>query len=188
MIAQLRGEVSHIDGTFIVLDVGGVGYKIAVRQTIDFTVGDSALLHTYLAVRENALDLYGFNLRADLVMFEMLIRLPKIGPKSALQIMTQADTALLKKTIREGDARELTKMSGIGKKTAEKIVSELQDLIQEGQDDITSPISHEDGDVIEVLISLGYAERDARDALKKIPKEATTTNERIKFALKYMGI
>jgi len=119
-------------------------------------------------------------------MFELLIELPKIGPKTALQIMTQADVALLRKAALSGDAAYLSKMSGIGKKSAEKIVVGLRDKF--GADDMYADEQHEgDHDVIDALMTLGYSQKESRDALTNIPAELTDTNERIKAALKRVG-
>lgn len=187
MIAQLTGTVVDVRVSHMVLDVQGVGYLLAVRSAPDFKVGQEATLHTHLAVRENALDLYGFLLIDELQMFEELIKLPKIGPKSAMQILIQADVVLLKKAIVERDPVYLSKMSGIGKKTAEKIVAELADTYGDDVFGGGAGIHSSDTDVVDALMALGYSQKDARDALRKMPEEITDTNERIKQALKSIG-
>lgn len=188
MIAKLTGEVVDIRITHIVLEVAGIGYLVAVSGTAGFTLGAVTSLHTHLAVRENALDLYGFSTQDELIMFEHLIKLQKIGPKTAMQILSQADLETLMKAVRTDDPVYLTKMSGIGKKSAEKIVAGLKDIL-----DIDS-LAHEhsaanqsDSDVIDALMALGYSERDARQAVQKIPTDITDTNARIKYALKSIG-
>ena len=144
------------------------------------------MLHTHLAVRENALDLYGFRTTEELEMFELLIELPGIGPKSALQIMSQADVPLLRKAALSGDAGYLSKISGIGKKSAEKIVTGLRDKL--GASDIgMADYSQIDHDVIDALITLGYSQKDSRDALQKMSADVVDTNARIKAALKLLG-
>lgn len=185
MIGLLTGVVCGSRGGRIVLDVQGVGYLIAVRSVFDFVEGTAATLHTHLAVRENALDLYGFSLPEELRMFEELIELPKIGPKSAMQILMQADVATLKQAIMTQDPVYLTKMSGIGKKTAEKIVSELKDSF--GADALTDSISNEDTDVMDALLALGYAHKDVREAIQKLPPHITDTKKRITEALKQVS-
>lgn len=187
MIAQLTGTISQVRPLHVVLDVGGVGYLVAVRASKHFTVGEMATLHTHLAVRENALDLYGFMLQDELMMFEELIKLPKIGPKSAMQILMQADVPLLIKAISEQDAGYLTKMSGIGKKTAEKIVTELKEVYADGAVHMPGGEHTADTDIVDALVSLGYSQKDARDALLKLPEEITDTNERLKRALKLIS-
>ncbi len=187
MIAKLTGVVLDAYPHYIVLDVHGVGYRIAVRTSDAYTEGDTASLHTHLAVRENALDLYGFSTRDAFIMFEHLIKLPKIGPKTALQILNQADTTMLKKAVHTNDAVYLSKVSGIGKKSAEKIVAGLKDILEDDGTDLdTTHTNNHDADVIDALISLGYTQKDAFDAVQKIDPTITGTNERIKQALKYI--
>ncbi len=182
---MLSGTVHGGRGGRIILDVNGVGYLVAVRSVFDFAEGKTVTLHTHLAVRENALDLYGFVLLDELRMFEELITIPKIGPKTAMQILMQADVATLKHAILTGDPVYLTKMSGIGKKTAEKIVSELKDSF--GAEAFTESTSSEDADVIDALLALGYAHKDVRDAIAKIPPNITDTKKRITEALKIVS-
>lgn len=187
MIARLQGTVADIHEGHIVLDVGGVGYLVAVRNPSLFVLDDTVILHTHLAVRENALDLYGFLLRDELDMYEKLLTIPKIGPKSALQILTQADVPLLKQSIATQDPSSLSKLSGIGKKSAEKIVAGLKDHFA---DMVFSPemgVGSFDNDALDALIALGYSERDAATALKAVADTETDTNNRIKAALRHLG-
>jgi Holliday junction DNA helicase RuvA len=188
MIAKLTGEVVDVRVMHIVIDVQGVGYLVAVTHGAGYAIGTRISIHTYLAVRENALDLYGFTTHDELAMFEQLIKLPKIGPKTALQILSQADLTTLKEAVRTDDPTYLTKMSGIGKKSAEKIVAGLKDVLS--LDEVTgdhSSAHQADSDVIDALITLGYSQRDALQAVQKIPAEITDTNARIKHALKYIS-
>ncbi|HEU4677167.1 MAG TPA: Holliday junction branch migration protein RuvA [Candidatus Paceibacterota bacterium] len=185
MIATLTGQVTDIGAAHIVLDVGGVGYLVYVTGSSGFTIGESATLFTHLAVRENALDLYGFKTRDERTMFEHLIKLPKIGPKTASQILAQVDLPTLRRAVASEDPSYLSKMSGIGKKSAEKIVSGLKDIL--GDEALADFPAHEpnvDTDVIEALLALGYSERDARDAAQRIPADIAGTNARIKHALR----
>lgn len=185
MLGMLSGTVRGIHGGRIILDVHGVGYLVSVRSVFDFAEGSAATLHTHLAVRENALDLYGFVLPDELRMFEELITIPKIGPKTALQILVQADVATLKQAILTQDPVYLTKMSGIGKKTAEKIVAELKESF--GAEALTESVSNDDADVMDALLALGYAHKDVRRALEKLPPELTDTKKRITEALKIVS-
>ena len=184
---MLQGIVQRVQGARVVLSVQGVGYIVAIRSPLDFTIGDTVTLHTHLAVRENALDLYGFLLTDELHMFEELIKLPKIGPKSALQILIQADVPLLMKAIAEQDPVYLSKMSGIGKKTSEKIVAELKDIYPHTVETSDGGSTSSNTDIIDALVALGYPQKDARDALQSLPPEITDTNERIKLALRSIG-
>lgn len=189
MIAKLTGEVADVRAGQVVVMVGGVGYLIAVTNGSGYVLGSTVSLHTYLAVRENALDLYGFNTLDELAMFETLIKLPKIGPKTAMQILAQADLETLKKAARTDDPVFLSKMTGIGKKSAEKIVTGLRDILDEdGLIHESSNTNQSDSDVIDALLALGYSERDARQAVQKIPPEITETNARVKHALKFISL
>jgi holliday junction DNA helicase RuvA len=186
MIAKLTGTVVHIRPLSIVLDVHGVGYLVATTSTSGYVLNEEVNIHTYLAVRENALDLYGFKTLEEHTMFETLIKLPKIGPKTALQILSQADVQTIRTAVRMQDPDHLTKMSGIGKKSAEKIVLGLKDMIDD-LDFTDTTVTHGDRDVIDALIALGYSQKDAQNALQKIPETVTETHDRIKHALKYVS-
>ncbi len=196
MIRRLRGEiVSQTDHT-VLLDVQGVGYLIYVPRLMPEAIGSTVILNTYLAVRENALDLYGFTLLDELELFEQLLTLPKIGPKSALQILSQADLMLIKTAVANNDPQHLSKMSGMGKKTAEKVVAGLAELYEKHglslipstpTSDVSSSNVH---DTIDALITLGYPESDARRAVQQIleaePKHLET-NAILKAALKLLS-
>lgn len=190
MIRQLTGRLELVRDGYVILDVNGVGYLVAVtKQPAKAKAGTNYTLHTYLAVRETALDLYGFETRDELEIFELLITLPKVGPKSALQILSQADIELLKKAVLTNDATYLSKMSGIGKKTAEKIVLELSDKFATRFDAtaaVGSISSNEASDVIDALVTLGYPVSDARNAVLKLP-ENLSTNDAVREALKLLG-
>ncbi len=148
--------------------------------------GETITLHTYLAVRENALDLYGFLSEEELTMFTLLITLPGIGPRSALIILSQADVPLLRQAALGGDPAYLSKISGIGKKSAEKIVLGLREKL--GAADLPAEEHPQaEYDAIDALIALGYSAREAREALQRVPPEHTDANSRIKGALKLLG-
>lgn len=183
MIGYLKGNILHQDLKSIILDVSGVGYKIFTNVAILPSKKEEIEFWTYLAVKENGLDLYGFVSKEDLNFFELLITVSGIGPKSAMAILSVASISNLKKAISTGDTSHLIKVSGVGKKNAEKIVLELKDKL-----DGTIYESGADGDmdVLEALKSLGYSERDSREALKKV-SEGKDTSEKIKKALKLLS-
>ncbi len=189
MISHLSGIVLKKDIGFIILDVAGVGYKVYVSNATlsDIPAEGSAKvgLYTHLAVRENSMELYGFSDQNEMSLFELLIGVSGIGPKSALAILSLASAETLQTAISRSDTSYLTKVSGIGKKTAEKIVLELRDKV--GAVGLSAPELKEDGDVIEVLMSLGYPRDDAREALKGVTPEATGTSARVKEALRVLG-
>jgi Holliday junction DNA helicase RuvA len=182
MIGSLSGTVRGLIRDTVVIDVGGVGYRVAVPVATLARVseGENAFLWTHLAVRENSQDLYGFETREELHWFELLLTVSGIGPKSALGIMNAVDPASLEQAIARGDAATLTKTFGLGKKSAEKIVLELRE--KAGGSEAADTGS--DGDVVEALIGLGYSLREARDAVHAIPKDAATPEARLREALK----
>ncbi len=190
MISRLTGTIVHTDLKYVVLDVNGVGYKVAISPDV-FTKLDKKgpiTLWTYLAVREDAMDLYGFISMAELKFFELLITISGIGPKTAMGVLNVASVHSLETAIQTGDTSHLTKVSGIGKKMAEKIVLELKDKVIETSGSAESQaIMKNDADALEALKSLGYSPTEARDALKELPKTITKTNDKIKEALKMLG-
>ncbi|HEY4518531.1 MAG TPA: Holliday junction branch migration protein RuvA [Candidatus Paceibacterota bacterium] len=183
MIGSLEGTISHAEIGFVILSVAGVGYKVHIPINMSAEVGASVRLWTHLAVREDALDLYGFEDRESLNFFEMLIKISGIGPKSALNIISISSLASLKQAVSEGDLPYLTKISGIGRKTAEKIVLELRDKVG-----ASAPVSgklREETDALEALESLGYNRKEAQDALRAAGGD--TASIRVKEALKILG-
>ncbi len=184
MISHLKGTVIYQDLKSITLDVSGVGYKIYTNTVgLESKKGSVTEFWTYLAVRENALDLYGFRSKEELDFFELLITVSGIGPKSAMSILSIATLPNLRHAIASGDTTHLTKVSGIGKKNAEKIVVELKDKLA-GLTGETSMITG-DVDAIEALKALGFGEREAREALKKTT--GNTTEEKVRSALKNLN-
>lgn len=189
MIARIEGKIVSKTDRYIILDASGVGYRI--NTSPDTLAGlpkeGPASLFTHLHVREDALELYGFPGLKELEFFEMLIGISGIGPKSALSIIGIAPIETLKKAIASGDTSYLTKVSGIGKKTAEKIILELRDkLTLLGHKAEIGELSGE-LDAVEALKALGYSPIEAREALKEVSSEITDTSLRVKAALKVLG-
>ncbi len=192
MIAHLSGSLFFANDRFVVIDVGGVGYKVRVAlDTLRMLRGapdKKVSLWTHTVVREDVLDLYGFQNETELEFFEMLISVSGIGPKSALGVLNVAPVEHLKEAIANGDASALTKVSGIGSKSAQKIILELRDKMG-GITGAVIPAGalRDEHDAIEGLVALGYAERVARETLKNVPLDIKGTSARIKHALKNMG-
>lgn len=185
MIGRIDGTVAGLIRDTVVVQVGGVGYRTHVPVTVlsRVTEGDALALWTYLAVRENSQDLYGFETRDELQWFELLLTVSGVGPKSALAIMNAADTATLTSAISNNDASVLTRASGIGRKTAEKVVLELKDKVMVGvKGESVQPGTS--SELVDALMALGYSLKEARDAAQAVPKELTTTEERIREALR----
>ena len=191
MISRLTGSMAHTDSKYVIIDVAGVGYK--VFTTIDIITklpkdGKKVTLWTYLAVRENSMDLYGFLSPTELNFFELLITISGIGPKTALGILNSASVHSLETAIQTGETSHLTKISGIGKKIAEKIVRELKDKFESvAHTPESESAMRNDSDALEALKSLGYSQNESRDVLKKLPKTITKTNDKLREALKILG-
>lgn len=188
MIAKIEGIVWDSNNKFLTVGVGGIGLKIfTTLETKEVAQkGEKISLFTHLVVREDALNLYGFLTEEELQFFEMIISISGIGPKTALNVLNISSVSALKRAISSGDTSHLTKVSGIGKKIAEKMVLELKDkvMITEEENDISL---RDEIDAIEGLKSLGYTPKDARDALREIDHKITKTGDRIKAALKVLG-
>jgi Holliday junction DNA helicase RuvA len=188
MIGRLIGKIVHADPRYMIIDVAGVGYKTyTTAGVLEKHLGDEVTFWTYLAVRENALDLYGFITKEELDLFELLLTVSGIGPKTALAILNAANPATIKRAVMTEDPAYLTKTSGIGKKNAEKIVLELKDKLTGFEEVESTAAALGESDALEALKALGYSEKDSRDALKKVPAEITDTGERVKRALKNLG-
>ena len=195
MIGSIKGKITLKTEKFLIVETNRVGYKVNVSPDVlskTKKIGDAISLWIHTHVREDILDLYGFLEREELEFFEMLINVSGIGPKGALAILGVASIETLRKAISTGDIAYLTKISGIGKKTAEKIVIELRDKI--GEEKQGSSLQGE-LDALEALKSLGYSQNEAREALKKVSLghsrtgEApdVNTNTKIREALKILG-
>jgi Holliday junction DNA helicase RuvA len=186
MIGHLEGTVTALRPGFVIISAGGVGYKVSATKEVlaGVTEGARVTVWTYLAVREQALDLYGFRSEDELHFFELLLTVSGIGPKSALAILDIALVETLRSAIAGGNAGYLTKVSGIGKKTAEKIVVELRDKVglAVGGESLKG-----DEEALEAMRSLGYSPAEARDALRHVPSHVTGGNDRLREALRLLG-
>ncbi|MDO8564667.1 MAG: Holliday junction branch migration protein RuvA [bacterium] len=186
MISHLSGTVTQKGIRFAVLDVQGVGFRVYVTDDVlqKLKKGSQAFLLTHHAVREDTEELFGFLEEDDLTLFELLLNVPGIGPKTALNILNVATADTLRRSISSNETAYLTKISGIGKKTAEKIVLELKGRLEKGGGE--SGLK-EEVEALEALKSLGYSHSEAREALKEVSKGAISTGERVKEALKLLG-
>lgn len=190
MVSYLEGKVEFKGERFSVVLVGGVGYKVfATAETLKKIPekGGDVKLWTHLYVREDALELYGFLHPAELDLFETLIHVPGIGPKGGLGILAMGSVDTLKKAIAAGDTSYLTRVSGIGRKTAEKIVLELREKMAGKGVMVEAPELKDEADALEALVSLGYGQREAREALSQVPPEVKSIEKRVKEALRKLG-
>ncbi|MEN9561469.1 MAG: hypothetical protein RIQ56_742 [Candidatus Parcubacteria bacterium] len=188
MIGHISGSVLVVRSTYVLVQVQGIGYKIFLTKENLATMkqGGSAALWTHHVVREDVEDLYGFATEEELRFFELLLTVSGIGPKSALGILDIASVETLRQAIGTGRSEYLTKVSGIGKKTAEKIVLELRDKIGAVSLSDSAPIKG-DEEALEALKALGYTPQEARDALRKVSTEYETSKARLREALKVLG-
>ncbi len=190
MLASLEGQIQLKAEKFVVINAGGVGYKVFVGpETLQSMPekDDNVKIWTHQYVRENSLELYGFLHYAELELFETLIEISGIGPKGALGILAIAPVDTLKKAIASGDISYLTRVSGVGKKTAEKIVLELREKLAGKGVTVEAPELREEADALEALMALGYSQREAREALNRVAGETGNAAERVKEALKRLG-
>ncbi|OGI35046.1 MAG: Holliday junction DNA helicase RuvA [Candidatus Moranbacteria bacterium RIFOXYA2_FULL_43_15] len=188
MIAKLKGKIEYLKDNYAVVTVRDIGYKVHLSV---YTFGKVAgiaevnlFIHTY--VREDQLALYGFLTSDELEMFEQLISISGIGPKAAMGILSIATPKTIKTAILNEDPSILTKVSGIGKKTADRVILELKNKVA----DISTGDKEEatvDVDAIEALMTMGYSNAEARDALKAVPADVRDVGARVKAALKNLG-
>lgn len=187
MILSLEGVLLFVGEKFVVVETGGIGYKVfAGADTLQKMPpkGGSVKLWTHDHVREDIRELYGFLHYAELDLFEMLIAIPGIGPKGALGILGVAPVDTLKKAIAAGDTSYLTRVSGIGKKIAEKVVLELKDKMAGRGVTVDAPELKTEADALDALVALGYSQREARDALAGVPDAIKGVERRVEEALR----
>jgi Holliday junction DNA helicase RuvA len=189
MISHLSGTILSIKDSFIILDVHGIGYKVTcAKQTIEnFKISEEISLHTYLSVKEDSLELFGFTQYEELELFTLLVGVNGIGPRSAIGILGLESTDKLINAIVNKDVGYLTKVSGIGKKSAEKIILELKDKVSISDISNMKESMREEEDVLEALKTLGYRADEARNALRQVPSEITNQSTIIKEALKFLS-
>jgi len=193
MIASLRGLLAAKGTDHVVVEVGGLGVKVFVPASLLEDLGDTGqeiYLATHLHVRENELALYGFPSTEGLELFEMLLRVSGIGPRTALNIMSFLSPETLKEAIAKGDVASLMRIPGIGKKTAERLVVDLRDkmgaLIAMGVAPFMG-ITAAEAEVIAALTSLGYSVMEAQKAVHALPDEKMDLEEQVLHALRYLG-
>jgi Holliday junction DNA helicase RuvA len=186
MIRMVRGAVVARGKDYLVVDVGGVGYKVFVPEPAALAANnhEQITLHTYLQVREDALNLFGFADAEELAMFELLLGVNGVGPKVALATLSVLSPDMLRMAVSAEEPAMIARVPGVGRRTAEKIVLELRDKMK-GIGGLQSLASATDTDseVIDALISLGYSVVEAQRAVQKLPKEAVGVEERLRLAL-----
>ncbi|MBI4128050.1 MAG: Holliday junction branch migration protein RuvA [Parcubacteria group bacterium] len=191
MIFSLEGTITYQAHHTIGVEVGHIGYRVRVGETLNkkWSLGDTVKLFTYQYVREDTVELYGFPTVEALEFFELLLSVSGVGPKHALAIIDSAPLTLLKDAIAKGDASRFTVVSGIGRKTSERIIVDLKgkiDLMPRHDGGFSiSPNSFEE--VFMALEKLGYSKEEARTALREVPKDAHDTEVILRSALKALS-
>lgn len=192
MIASLQGIVDTIGGDWMVVNVNGVGFKVSVPTSVlseGGVIGREIKLFTHLHVREDELTLYGFAAPEDLRLFDILLTVSGLGPKTALGMLSAMSTDQLSLAIASASTELLTSIPGIGKKTADRIILELRDKV--GAFVTVTPagrVAQENTDVLSALTSLGYSVTEATRAIAILPSgKKLSMEERITLALQYLG-
>ncbi len=189
MLAYIKGKIKERSQGFLIVENSGLGYKVFVPSDVllRVQVEEDIELNLYQHVREDALQLFGFEKPEQLKLFEQLISISGVGPKTGLAVFAEAEAADIVFAIVNGDASILKKVSGIGAKTAERIVLELKNKVDASISPAGLKSREEmdtDSDVVEALVSLGYSSQQARDVVKSIDKDITDLSEKVKQALK----
>jgi len=191
MISFLRGRIINKSLNYAILEVANLGYQVFGGENFlnDLKIGSEVEIYTHHHIREEASDLYGFKTLEDLELFELLLTVSGVGPKSALGILSIATAGDIKEAIIRDDANLLTKVSGIGKKTAERLVLELKNKIirSGGVATAINSATLMGSDEIDALMSLGYSLSEARAALNLVDSSITDSGQRVKEALKKMN-
>ena len=186
MIGSITGTIAVKGPDWLLLQTtGGVGYKVFATHAVISTavIGGRLELLTHLVVREDQLSLYGFATMAELNFFSQLITISGVGPRLALSILNAGSVDDLKTAIVSDNLAVLTMISGIGKKTAERIMVELRNRL----DVIGTSYSPDTEDLLSALIGLGYNAYEVRQILTSLPKDLATTEAKLKYALQHLG-
>ncbi len=190
MIGYLKGLVEVVDAPYVFLDVNGVGYKVLVPASVLSTLQKSSgkvTLFTYTHVREDTLSLFGFLTLEDLKLFETLLTVSGIGPKTALGVFSLGKSSEIIEAIVRGDVSYFTGVPRLGKKNAQKIIIELKNKLGGMELDLSGKDGEEHEEVLSVLKTFGFSTKEAYEALKAIKGEGKTLEEKVRLALKYLG-
>ncbi|MEW6567221.1 MAG: Holliday junction branch migration protein RuvA [Chloroflexota bacterium] len=190
MISTLRGVLQRAAPGEIVLEVGGVGYQVAVPTSVLEQlpeVGQTLFLYTRMVVREDSLSLYGFESQEQRHLFDLLLQVGGVGPRLALAVLSHVSPELLRASVGNGQPEALTRVPGIGRKTAEKIIFYLRDKLEKAEG-IRPALSGLDTEVLQALTSLGYSLGEAQAAVQSIPDDTPLdVEERVRHALRYFA-
>ncbi|MFO8037005.1 MAG: Holliday junction branch migration protein RuvA [Anaerolineales bacterium] len=191
MISSLYGKLIQKGPDFVVVDVSGIGFKVFVPYSFSEQVrkGESVSLHTYLVVREDALTLYGFPQMDQVELFDLLLGVNGVGPRLALETLSTHSPQVINRAVVHKQDGIFSQVSGIGSKTAQKIILHLEDRIRLTEEMDRRPVlSDTNAEVQEALVALGYSVVEAQAALQSIPEDAPDdVEERLTIALRYFS-
>ncbi len=189
MISHLRGKILMRGSDLVVIEVGGVGFRVRVPSSTLEQLGAEgarAELFTHLHVREDDLSLFGFVTEDELTLFELLLTVSGIGPKAALGVLSAATPDTIRAAIAQSNLDVLTSIPGIGKKMAQRLVLELKGKIDLTEAEL-GEVSPLDQEVIAALVNLGYSAAEAQRAARAVPSSEKVVEDRIRAALRYLG-
>ena len=191
MISSLLGELQQKEDNALVIAVGGVGLRVSVPKGLadKLTVGDKVFVHTHLIVRENDLSLYGFESAEDRKLFTTLLGVDGVGPKVALSVLSTLTLDAIQRAIFSEEPELLSRVPGVGKKTAQKMALYLKDRLKPADAlSRVASMSDTDSEVLAALTALGYSVVEAQSAIQSIAKDAPQdVEERLRIALQYFG-
>jgi Holliday junction DNA helicase RuvA len=190
MISSLKGKITRVWGSYIELEVKDVGYLVmmGVNYLRKHSVGEEVKIQTYMAVSENDMALYGFETWEEMDFFKLLITVSGIGPKTAAQILGQANSIEVIKAIGEADVKYFEKIKGVGKKTAQRIIVDLKSKIGGlGELDLTEDTSMAEDEVTQSLKQLGFEKGEIEKVTAKMPKELVRLEEKLEWCLQNLG-
>lgn len=190
MISFLHGVILLRDGPTLIINVGGVGYRVLASADClsDAKIGEEAKIYTYTHVREDILELYGFSKYSDVKLFEQLLGVSGIGPKTAIGVFAIGSGNEIIEAITKGDVDYFIQVPRLGKKNAQRIIIELKTKMGSLSDlDLSGEDREERQEVLVALKSFGFTTQEAMKALQAIKGQGETTEEKIRLALKYLG-
>jgi Holliday junction DNA helicase RuvA len=192
MIATLQGLVTAAGNDFVVVQVGGVGFRVFVPQRLldgYSGPGQEVTLYTHLHVRENDLSLYGCGSEEELALFELLLGVSGVGPRVALAILSHLPPERLRAALAQEDLAALARVPGIGPKTAKKLAFELKDKVAADVPEGLAPVAlaEVDTDLVAALTSLGYSVAEVQEAMRHLPREPLSLEEKVRLALAYFA-
>ncbi len=190
MISSLRGLLQRAGPGEVVLEVGGVGYQVTIPTSVLEhlpDVGQMVFLYTRMVVREDSLSLYGFESQEQRHLFDLLLQVSGVGPRLAMAILSHVSAELLRASVSSGQPDALTRVPGIGRKTAERIVFHLRDKLERAEA-VGLVLSGVDTDLLQALTALGYGLGEAQAAVQSIPSDAPQDlEERVRLALRHFA-